>query len=87
MQQRQLTIETGDRRSAPAFTLVEILIVVVIIGILVTFVIPKFTSAVDETREKSTKMNLHRIRQQIEAHKQQHNGDWPTDAGFVTQMA
>jgi type II secretion system protein G len=69
-----------------AFTLVEILIVVVILGILAAIVVPQFTSAAATTRENSTKMDLHRMRIQLELYKEQHNGSYPSLANFVEQM-
>lgn len=69
-----------------AFTLVEVLIVVVILGILAAIVVPQFTSAAATTRENSTKMDLHRMRVQLELYKEQHRGQYPTLAGFVAQM-
>jgi len=51
------------------FTLVEILIVVVILGILAAIVIPQFTSAADETKQASLRSNLQTIRSQIELYK------------------
>jgi general secretion pathway protein G len=63
------------------FTLVEILIVVVILGILAAIVIPQFTQASTEARENSLKANLQTIRSQIELYKIQHNDDLP---GTVT---
>ncbi len=69
-----------------AFTLVEILIVVFILGILAALVIPQFTSAAATSRENSTRMDLHRIRVQIEIYIQQHDGQPPTLAEFAKQM-
>jgi len=54
------------------FTLVEILIVVVILGILAAIVIPQFTQASTEARENSLKANLQTVRSQIELYKIQH---------------
>jgi len=68
------------------FTLVEILIVVVILGILAAIVIPQFTQASTEARENSLKANLQTIRSQIELYKIQHNDNPPTLANFVAQM-
>jgi len=59
------------------FTLVEILIVVVILGILAAIVIPQFTQASTEARENSLRANLQTIRSQIELYKIQHNDDVP----------
>jgi general secretion pathway protein G len=68
------------------FTLVEILIVVVILGILAAIVIPQFTSAAETSRQNSIKMDVNRIRTQIFVYQQQHNGDFPTLANFSDQM-
>jgi len=68
------------------FTLVEILIVVVILGILAALVVPQFSSAAASSRENSTKMSLFRIREQLEFYKQEHNGQYPPLATFPAQM-
>lgn len=69
-----------------AFTLVEILIVVVILGILAAIVIPQFTSASETSRESALQQDLFRLRQQIELYKHHHNGEAPTLANFIDQM-
>ena len=60
------------------FTLVEILIVVVILGILAAIVIPQFSQATSETCVASTKSNVRMIRCQIELYKIQHDNLYPT---------
>jgi len=55
------------------FTLVEILIVVVILGILAAIVIPQFTGASTEAKEAQLLSNLQSMRAQIELYKIQHN--------------
>lgn len=72
--------------SPRGFTLVEILVVVVLLGILAAIVVPRFTSAADETRESALKMNLFHTRQQIEVYRHQHNGNWPSLTQFEAQM-
>ena len=59
------------------FTLVEILIVVVILGILAAIVIPQFTSASESAKSSSLTSQLQTIRSQIELYKIQHNDDAP----------
>ena len=66
------------------FTLVEILIVVIILGILAAIVIPQFTNASTEARENSTRSLLQTIRSQVELYKLQHGDRWPTDDGTAT---
>jgi len=59
-------------RATRGFTLVEILIVVVILGILAAIVIPQFTEASTEARESSLVSDLQSLRSQIELYKAQH---------------
>ena len=75
------------KRANRGFTLVEILIVVVILGILAAIVIPQFTQASSDAKESSLQSNLQSIRSQIELYKIQHN-DFPplNDTTFVDQM-
>lgn len=63
------------RRSA--FTLVEIMIVVVIMSIVVGAVIPQFTDSAKDARTSGALMNVGLMRKQIELYKQHHNGLYP----------
>ena len=51
------------------FTLVEILIVVIILGILAAIVIPQFTNASQNARESSLQSTLQTLRSQIQLYK------------------
>ncbi len=64
-------------RAKMGFTLVEILIVVVILGILAAIVIPQFTGASTEAKESSLVSNLQSMRSQVELFKIQHNDILP----------
>lgn len=70
------------KRKNSGFTLVEILIVVVILGILAAIVIPQFSQASLEARESSLKSDLQAMRSQIELYKIQHLEILPTVANF-----
>jgi len=59
------------------FTLVEILIVVIILGILAAIVIPQFTEASNDARESSLVSNLQTLRSQFELYKVQHLDVYP----------
>jgi len=59
-------------RHAPSFTLVEMLIVVLLLGIISMIVIPRFTKATDDAREAALVNNLVLARKQIDLYKVQH---------------
>ncbi len=63
------------------FTLVEILIVVIILGILAAIVIPQFTNASQDARKNSLTSQLQTIRSQIELYKLQHQDAKPALLG------
>jgi len=72
----------SSRKSA--FTLVEILIVVIILGILAAVVIPQFSDASDDTRSSSTMTNLKTVRSQLTLFKAQHAETWPASFDLMT---
>lgn len=63
-----------------AFTLIEILTVVVILGILAAIVMPSFLTPVSEAQVSSARGQLQTIRSQIELFRSK-NGDLPPVAG------
>ena len=67
---------SASRKRTQGFTLVEILIVVVILGILAAIVIPQFTSASEEAKAGSLATQLQAIRSQLELYRAQHH-DYP----------
>ena len=84
-------------KAARAFTLVEILIVVMILGILAMLIIPSFVGAQQPARENVLRENLRLMRTQIELFTAQHedlppgypSGDrtaTPTEAAFVAHL-
>ena len=68
------------------FTLVEILIVVVILGILAAIVIPQFTNAGETAKASSLISQLQTIRSQLELYRVQHRGDYPVLTTNWNQM-
>ena len=80
------------RVARKGFTLVEILIVVIILGILAAIVIPQFTEASGEARVSNLMTNLQTIRSQLLLYKTQHLETLPAAAAgddgddFADQM-
>ena len=74
------------KRNARGFTLVEILIVVIILGILAAIVIPQFTNASNDARNNSVASTLQTARSQIELFKIQHADTPPVATAMWTIM-
>lgn len=65
------------RSNTAGFTLVEILIVVIILGILGMIVVPKYSSATAEAREATIASNLQSVQMQIDRYTVDHTGRGP----------
>ena len=66
-----------------AFTLVEILIVVIILGILAAIVVPQFTNASDDAQAGNVATQLSTIRNQIELFRARNSGQYPAVPGAL----
>ncbi|MFZ4429998.1 MAG: type II secretion system protein [Phycisphaerales bacterium] len=69
----------GSRRVAgrQGFTLVEILIVVMVLGILAAVVVPQFSYATDEARAGAIRTQLRHLQNQIELYAARNKGAYP----------
>ena len=63
--------------SRRGFTLIEILIVVIILGILAAIVIPQFSSASNDARKSSLASTAQTMRSQVALYRLQHNDVLP----------
>ena len=57
------------KRMKKAFTLIEILIVVVLLGVLAAIVIPQFSDASDEAKVAAQASDLHTLQGQIQLYR------------------
>lgn len=69
-----------------AFTLVEILIVVVLLGILAGVVIPQYATATTDSRTSALTTSLQTVRGQLELYKMQHLDAYPPGFGFSLKL-
>ncbi len=67
-------------RNSKGFTLIELMIVVVIIGILAAIAIPNFISMQNRAREGSVKANMHTLQLAVEDFAVQNDGTYPVAA-------
>ncbi len=74
-----------EERTA-GFTLIELMIVVVIIGILAAIAIPNFVAMQDRAKEGSTKTNMHTFQLSAEDYCIQHNGAYAANATDVGSL-
>ncbi len=77
-------METSQTRRA--FTLIEVLIVVVIMAILAATVIPRLGSTTDDAKKNVLKSTTHSLRTQVEVYKN-HHGEYPSlEANGLPQL-
>jgi prepilin-type N-terminal cleavage/methylation domain-containing protein len=66
------------RKDQKGFTLVELMIVVVIIGILIAIAIPVYSNIQENAEKRACQANQRTILTQMEVYAADHNGDLPT---------
>ncbi len=72
---------------AKGFTLVELLVVVIILGVLASIVVPQFSSSTDDAKEAALNSTLTELRNSIELYYHQHGGVYPGAATDGTNLA
>ena len=75
-----------SQRVKKGFTLIEILIVVIILGILAAIVIPQFSNASTSAKTSAVTSTAQSLRSQVALYKLQHNDTLPPAGTFWTLM-
>ncbi|MDX8384428.1 MAG: type II secretion system major pseudopilin GspG [Ghiorsea sp.] len=81
------TIEIAKlRQHEQGFTLLEIMVVLVIIGVLAAMVAPRFIERADEAKVEATKAQMQNIGQAMKLYRLQ-NGNYPSSGEGINALA
>jgi general secretion pathway protein G len=72
-------------RSKRGFTLIELIVVILIIGILAAVAAPKFFDTATDARQNATKQSLHVVRDALELYRSQ-TGTYPPAATLAAAL-
>ena len=74
--------QNGKKRGYKGFTLVELVVVLVILGVLVALAVPRFTASASKAKETTFCSNVRTIKSQLELYKMT-TGSYPEAGSFV----
>jgi len=81
------TLNRARKGGRAAFTLIEMLIVIVILGILAMVIIPQISTSTDDAKLSTLQTNLSSMRNAVELYYAQHNSAYPGAAVPTTKPA
>jgi len=76
----------GENRVRPPITWIEVAIVGIVLAVLAALVVPPFSQAGLDPREKELRAAVQIVQGQIEMYRLQHENRYPTLSQFVEQM-
>jgi len=74
---KRLASQFSERRDQAGFTLIEMLIVVIVLGILAMIIIPQISVSTEDAKLNTLTTNLSTLRNAIELYYHQHDGKYP----------
>ncbi len=75
------------KKNQEGFTLIELMVVIVIIGILVAIALPNFIGATDRAKIANVKSNAHTFQTMLESYGVDFGGKYPTTVVLLQQEA
>jgi prepilin-type N-terminal cleavage/methylation domain-containing protein len=82
----QTALKRGIAKSRVGFSMIELVIVIVIIGIIAAIAIPKMSRGSAAAADSAARQNLGVLRQAIDLYHTEHGGTYPTAAKIVEQL-
>lgn len=79
---RKMSFQSGNYRSATGFTLIEVMVVVVILGILAAIIVPKIMSRPEQARMVKVKQDILSIQSALDLYKLDNSIYPSTDQGL-----
>ncbi len=71
-------------RNREGFTLIELMVVIVIIGILAAIAIPNYIKIINKAKEAEVKANMHTTQLEVELYCVIHPGHYPSSVSLFT---